>query len=89
MKLSEAQWANAQAEDEDALNCLSGRAECKGDAATIQVHMGAVGWSEHGCRRTFESALPARVNKQQDLIGKLSCEGGCAVRSEGECVDGQ
>lgn len=36
-KLSEAQWANAQAEDEDALRCLSGKGECKMGGETGKV----------------------------------------------------
>ncbi len=37
-KLSEAQWANAQAEDEEALNCLSGRGSCsRGEPGKVQL----------------------------------------------------
>ncbi|MEM7253206.1 MAG: TRAP transporter substrate-binding protein [Pseudomonadota bacterium] len=36
--LSDAQWANAESEDEQALNCLSGRAECKiGDPGKVAL----------------------------------------------------
>jgi len=36
--LTERQWANAQKEDEEALNCLSGNGPCgKGDAGTVKL----------------------------------------------------
>jgi TRAP-type C4-dicarboxylate transport system substrate-binding protein len=36
--LSQRQWANAQTEDEEALNCLSGRGECtKGETGTVTL----------------------------------------------------
>jgi TRAP-type C4-dicarboxylate transport system substrate-binding protein len=38
-KLSNEQWANAQAEDEDALRCLSGKGECKMGGATGKVKL--------------------------------------------------
>lgn len=38
-KLSEAQWANAQAEDEDALRCLSGQGKCMMGGETGKVKL--------------------------------------------------